>query len=140
MIVVLDTNVIISAALSLKGAPAKIIRHWGAEEFEVVTSPPLISEFERVLSYSRVTRYLKLSKEEIDGLQKRFRAVATVVDPQFTLEVVKKDPADNRVLECAVAGEASYIVTGNTHLLELGECQQIVILKPAEFLTVLNLK
>ena len=96
MIVVLDTNVIVSATLSLKGAPAEIIRRWEAEEFEVVTSPPLISEFERVLSYSRVRRSLRLSEEEIGGLQKRLRVVATVVDPQFTLEIVKKDPADNR--------------------------------------------
>jgi putative PIN family toxin of toxin-antitoxin system len=140
MIVVLDTNVIVSATLSVKGAPAEIIRRWEAEEFEVVTSPPLISEFERVLSYPRVRKYLKLSDEEIDGLQKRLRVVAVVVDPKFTLEIVEKDPADNRVLECAVAGEASYIVTGNTHLLELGEYQQIVILKPAAFLTVLNVE
>ena len=90
MIVVLDTNVIVSAVLSPQGAPAEIIRRWEAEEIEVVTSPPLISEFERVLSYSRVRRYLKLSEEEIGGLQKRLRVVATVVDPQFTLEIVKK--------------------------------------------------
>ena len=139
MIVVLDTNVIVSAVLSPQGAPAEIIRRWEAEEIEVVTSPPLISEFERVLSYSRVRRYLKLSEEEIGGLQKRLRVVATVVDPQFTLEIVKKDPADNRVLECAVAGEASYIVTGNAHLLEFGEYQQIVILRPSAFLSLLKL-
>jgi putative PIN family toxin of toxin-antitoxin system len=140
MIVVLDTNVFVSATLSSKGAPAEIIRRWEAEEFEVVASLPLISEFERVLWYPRVRRYIKLSEEEIDRLQKRLKAVAAVVDPHFTLEIVKKDPADNRVLECAVAGEASCIVTGNTHLLELGEYQQIVILRPAEFLAVLSLE
>jgi putative PIN family toxin of toxin-antitoxin system len=138
MIVVLDTNVIVSAMLSLKGSPAEIIRRWEAEEFEVVTSPALISEFERVTTYSRVRKYLKLSEEEIDALQKRLRVVATLVKPQFTLEVVRKDPADNRVLECAVAGGASYIVSGNTHLLELGEYQQIIITKPAAFLAVLS--
>ena len=138
MIIVLDTNVIVSATLSLKGAPAEIIRRWEAEEFEVVTSPALISEFERVITYPRVRRYLKLSEEETDALQERLRVVATLVKPQFTLEIVRKDPADNRVLECAVAGGASYIVTGNTHLLELGEYQQIIIIKPAAFLTVLS--
>jgi len=140
MIVVLDTNVIASATLSPRGAPAEIIRRWEADEFELVTSPPLISEFERVLSYPRVRKYLKLSEEEIDGLQKWLRVVATLVDPKFTLEIVEKDPADNRVLECAVAGEASYIVTGNTHLLELEEYQKIVILNPAAFLTVLSVE
>lgn len=84
-------------------------------------------------------RYLKLSEEKIDALLKRLRVVATVVDPQLTLEVVGKDPADNRVLECAVAGEASYIVSGDTHLPELENFQQIVILDPAAFLAVLSL-
>ena len=65
--------------------------------------------------------------------------MATVVSPQVTLEVIKKDPDDDRVLECAVSGDASYIVTGDRHLLELKEYQHIVILEPGAFLTVLNL-
>jgi putative PIN family toxin of toxin-antitoxin system len=85
-------------------------------------------------------RYLKLSEEKIDALLKRLRVVATVVDPQLTLEVVGKDPADNRVLECAMAGEASYIVSRDTHLLELKEYQGIVTLDPASFLAVLSLR
>lgn len=138
MIVVLDTNVIVSAMLSSEGSPAEIIRRWEAEEFEVVTSPPLISEFERVINYPRVRKYIRLSDEEIDTLKKRLKAVATLVEPQFILEIVEKDPADDRVLECAVAGGAAFIISGNTHLLELGEHQQIVILEPTAFLAMLG--
>ena len=47
MIVVLDTNVIISALLSPSGPPAEIIDHWEADDFDVVTSPPLLSELKR---------------------------------------------------------------------------------------------
>jgi hypothetical protein len=53
---------------------------------------------------------------------------------------VTNDPDDNRVLECALVGGASYIVSGNTHLLELGEYRQIVILNPVGFLAALKLE
>ena len=137
MIVVLDTNVIISSALSQKGPPAQIINRWEADEFEVATSLPLLEELERVLTYPRVAEHIKLSQEELQKLITRFWTAATVVDPPMTLDVIKKDPEDNRVLECAVTAQASYIVSGNTHLLELQEYKGIVMLKPAGFLAVL---
>ncbi len=140
MIVVLDTNVIISALLSTKGAPAEIFRRLEANQFDVVTSPPLISELERALTYPRVKKYLKFSPAEINTFLKRLRTAAIVVDPQITVDVIEKDAADNRVLECALAGGASYIVSGNTHLLELKGYQQMVILNPRGFLAVLDLE
>lgn len=139
MIVVLDTNVIISALLSTQGAPAEIIRRWEADEFEVVTSPPLLAELERALTYPQVKKYLKFSPAEIETFLTHLKTVATIVEPELTLNVIVQDPADNRVLECAVAGEAAYIVSGNTHLLELKEYQQIVILNPVGFLSTLKL-
>jgi predicted nucleic acid-binding protein len=56
------------------------------------------------------------------------------VDPAQDLNVVQADPADNRYLECAVEGGASYIVAGDKHLLDLKEYEGIVILPPAGFL------
>jgi predicted nucleic acid-binding protein len=48
------------------------------------------------------------------------------------------DEADNRYLECAVAGEAKFIVIGDIHLLELQEYQGIIVLPPAGFLELLQ--
>ncbi len=79
---------------------------------------------------------IALKSEVIDTLLQRLIAVTTVVDPHSTLDLVATDPADNRVLECAIARGASYIVTGDTHLLELKEYQQIVISQPAAFLVL----
>ena len=139
MIVVLDTNVIISSLLSSKGAPAEIINRWEANEFEVLTSPPLITELERALTYPRVRQYLTSSPDEIVAFLKRWRTVTTLVEPQMSLDVIDKDPDDNRVLECALAGGASYIVSGNDHLVELKEYQGIIILNPVAFVAVLKL-
>jgi len=138
MIVVLDTNVIVSALLSASGPPAEIIRHWEADQFEVVTSPPLLSELEHALQYPRVKKHLKSSPDEVAALVARFIRVATVVQPRLTLEVVEDDPPDNRVLECAITGGAAYIVSGDKHLLQLREYEEIVVLSPVGFLTLLE--
>lgn len=140
MIVVLDTNVIFSALLSSHGAPAEIIRRWEAGEFDVAMSPPLLNEFERVIHYPRVRKYLKRSDEEIATFLKHLGATALMVDPQIRLEVIEDDPDDDRVLECAIEASATYIVSGNSHLLDLQEYRKMVILKPVEFLAVLNLQ
>ncbi|MGD2143726.1 MAG: putative toxin-antitoxin system toxin component, PIN family [Anaerolineae bacterium] len=139
MIVVLDTNVIISALLSPGGPPAEIINHWEADRFEVVTSPPLLGELERALQYPRVKKYLKRSQDEVAAFTRRFKRVTIIVEPDLTLEVIEEDPSDNRVLECAVAGGASYIASGDEHLLQVKTHQDVVILNPAGFLTLLDL-
>ena len=138
MTIVLDTNVIVSALLSPAGHPAEIINLWEAKKFEVVTSPPLIRELKRVLQYPRVQKYLKQPQSKVDAFLKQFKKVAITVDPQVTLDIIKEDPADNRVLECAVAGKSTYIISGNDHLFKVKEYKGIVILKPAEFLALVD--
>jgi uncharacterized protein len=49
----------------------------------------------------------------------KLESVADLVKPRIVLEIVAEDPDDNRVLECAVAGRADYIVSGDKHLLKL---------------------
>jgi putative PIN family toxin of toxin-antitoxin system len=129
-----------SSLLSSRGSPAEIIRRWEAEAFEVVTSPALLKELARALTYDQVRRHLKQPQGQIGALVKRFAVVATLVEPQQTLDVLDDDPDDNRVLECAVVGGASYIVSGDAHLLELGEYQGIMILTPRSFLSLLQLE
>jgi uncharacterized protein len=138
MIVVLDTNVIVSAILSRKGNPAEIIRRWEAEEFDVATSQVLIQELEKALNYNQVRKYTQTSDEEIQNLLARLHTAAIVVDPQIQLNVIAKDPDDNRVLECALSARAHYIISGNKHLLDLKEHEGVIIMSPASFLTLLK--
>ena len=137
MIIVLDTNVIISVLLSPSGPPAETVRQWEAEAFVVATSAPLLSELRRVLGYPRVARHLPMSESEATTLVHRLSGIATVVEPGLKLAEVEDDPADDRVLECAVAAGASYIVTGDVHLLRLKDYRGIVILPPAGFAALL---
>jgi predicted nucleic acid-binding protein len=57
-----------------------------------------------------------------------------VVNPTAILEVIKDDPDDNRVLECALAGEANYIVSGDRRLLQLSSYEGIPILTVWQFM------
>jgi hypothetical protein len=139
MIVVLDTNVIISALLSAGGPPAQIIDLWEAGVFGVATSAPLLDELKRALDYKQVKKYLKLAPDEINTLLGRWSTISIYVEPEVELDVVEDDLDDNRVLECAIAAEANYIISGDKHLLDLGEYQGIEVLPPAGFIVLLNL-
>ena len=68
----------------------------------------------------------------------RLSRVARMVFPTETFSVVDADPDDNRIIECAVAARAQFIVTGDGHLLRLGSCRGIQIVKVADFLNRLE--
>ena len=139
MIVVLDTNVIISALLSAEGPPAQIIDLWEAGVFDVAISTPLLDELKRALDYPRVKKYQKMTPDEINTLLGRWSTISVYVEPEVALEVVEDDSDDNRVLECAVAAKANYIISGDKHLLDLGEYRGIEVLPPAGFIVLLSL-
>ncbi|MBS1249971.1 MAG: hypothetical protein MAG431_01560 [Chloroflexi bacterium] len=139
MIIVLDTNVLISALLSPQGVPAKVMNRWEAEEFDVAVSPSLLVELERVLHYPRIRERFQEPQEKINLFLKRLKRVSIHVRPDFRLDVIKDDPDDNRILECALTANASYIISGDDHLLSLERYRGIEILPPVGFLALLEL-
>jgi putative PIN family toxin of toxin-antitoxin system len=100
------------------------------KEFQLLISPALLQELERVLNYPKFQAY--------EGDRSRFllsiTEAADLVLPEIRLSVVTGDPDDDRVLECAVAGAADFIVSGDPHLKEMKRFREIPILSPAEFL------
>jgi putative PIN family toxin of toxin-antitoxin system len=138
MNVVLDTNVVVSAAISPKGPPSEIVKAWKAGRFSWVTSLPLLEELGRVLSSRRLERYLVWSAQEAKEFVGLAAEVATVVEPRRTIDVIAEDPADNLVLEAAAEAQADCIVSGDSHLLSLGEFEGIPILSSVRFLAALS--
>ena len=109
MRVVLDTNVLVSGLLKSDGNERRVLRlGLSARRITVLLSPAIMLEYEAVLPRPR----LKLTASEVSQTLHALRAAATWVEPDFTLRVTKDEP-DNRFLECAVAGQAAYIVSGN---------------------------
>lgn len=136
---VVDTNVLVSGLLSPLGGPAAILEAWRHERFQLVTSASLIDELRHVLARPRIADRLGWSADERRQFVAAFEASAVVVAPEITLDIVTDDPADNRVLEATLAGEVDYIVSGDRHLLELGNYEEIPISAPARFLAMLSL-
>ena len=140
MRVVLDANVFVSGLISAKGSPAQVLARWREEKFDVVVSPPILQELDRVLHYPRLQHRYDLPEEKIQGFLRRLRRLAFEVEPSEEVALIESDPADDRYLECALAGRVQFIVSGDQHLLELGEFQEIQILTPAGFLAFLELE
>lgn len=136
MQIVLDANVLISAVISPKGNAAKILNFWEQGEFELVLSQTIFVEISQVINYPRIKEKYTLPQEYVEKFLGMIKN--TIIDVSGEeLNIIEADPADNRYLECAVATGANYIVSGDAHLLELGEYQGIVILSPASFLALL---
>jgi hypothetical protein len=138
MRVALDVNVFVSALILSQGASARVLDRWRDEAFEVVVSTAILSELERVLHYPRLRQKYNLPDQDIQRFIQLLRKFAVEVVPTEELDVVQEDAADNRYLECAAAGGATVIVTGDRHLLYLGQYEAIQILSPAGFLALLE--
>jgi uncharacterized protein len=137
MRVVLDTNVVVSAYLSPTGAPAGVFKKWEQHAFSVLVSEPILTEYERVFGYAKLRKIHRLSSEDIAALIDNFRSLAHLVEPETSLELIA-DLSDNKFLECALAGGASFIISGDAHLLNLGTFDGIPILTASAFLSVLE--
>ncbi|MCE5259595.1 MAG: putative toxin-antitoxin system toxin component, PIN family [Chloroflexi bacterium] len=136
---VLDANVLVSALLSPHGSPAGLLSRWEAGQFELLYSADTLQELQRVLHYSRLRARYPLPEEEVRRFLWLFPRFATQVTPKETITFIASDPDDNRYLECAIAGGAEVIVSGDKHLLTLGDFRGIRILTSAEFTALLLL-
>jgi putative PIN family toxin of toxin-antitoxin system len=138
MRVVIDTNVVVSRLLSSLGNPARIFALWRQDVFELLASEPIFAEYRRVLAYDHVRARHRLSDTQLDQFITDFRQFVVLVEPNETITAIKDDPSDDKFLECAVAGSADYIVSGDRHLLSLQQFRGIQILTPAAFLALIE--
>jgi uncharacterized protein len=100
-------------------------------------SEAILAEYEKALSYAGVQEKHGLSKVRVRQLVDQFRRTATVVEPTSSLTLVD-DPDDDKFIECAIEGEADFIVSKDEHLLKLRDYQGIRIVLPRTFLHFLD--
>jgi putative PIN family toxin of toxin-antitoxin system len=130
MKVVIDTNVFVSSFFGAK--PRKVIDLWKKGDITICLSPAIIEE------YINVLRRLGLEEEPeigelIDLFAKSYHLLFITKTP--SLKIVRKDPADDKFIECAVALKAEAIVTGDKRLKAIKDYMGINILSPEEFLS-----
>jgi putative PIN family toxin of toxin-antitoxin system len=133
--VVLDTNVYVSALLAPTGSPAQILERWADGQFDVIVSPLLIAEVERVLRRPKFKKTIPLVLVEA-LLSALSEDGVWTADPEAQ-PVATPDRGDDYLVALARAGEAECIVSGDTHLIQLSDPRPLVLM-PREFLNSLG--
>ena len=133
--VVLDTNVIISGLVFI-GPPRLILKHVIEGDIKLCISEEIIDEDEvkGVLEEKK----FNYTPEITAIIRRELISISKLINPRKKLKIIEKDPKDNMVLECALEGQVNYIVSGDTHLLELKRFQDITIVKPSDFIKILK--
>jgi putative PIN family toxin of toxin-antitoxin system len=127
-----DTNIYISA-LIFAGLPSQFLLAAEDARIHLFISEPIRLELRRILQ----TKF-SWSNVRVNEAMLQLKSCRELVRPIEMLDVIKEDPDDNRVLECAVAAGARFIISGDNDLLRLGQFRNIRILKVADFMKLIT--
>ena len=128
--VVLDTNIIASAAISADGNPAKVFGLLLAGGIQNYTTEEIITEIEDVME--RNFFRMHIDEEFRKFILENYRKNSIIIEPKFSEKIVEKDIKDDKFVNCALSAKAD-IISGDRHLLELKSYKGIKILTAREF-------
>src|SRR5260221_960412 len=131
--IVIDTNVLISAAIQPSGLPAQLFELISYRVFELYVSAELLAEYREVFTRPK---FAGLDAQRISHLIALIAGEARMVTPTERLSVSSHE-SDNRIYECASAAKADYIITGNTKHFPKGY-QSTKIVNPRQLLELLQ--
>ena len=124
-----DANILVSALIYRRGKPYQFLQKALAGEINLAVSQPIVDETTEVLE-----RKFGATPDFIDEARQIRAVAARTVTPAVQLDVIRDDPEDNRVLECAAAAGSDFIVTGDKDLLRLGRYDPMRIVTVSDFL------
>ena len=127
-----DTNIFISAFI-FGGLPRKLLEIARAGLIKLTTSPVLLDELER-----KLRRKFNWDEPILAETRNDLEQLCDITSTTQSITHIQADPDDDRVLEAAIAGRADYIVSGDKHLLKLGEYEGIRILTVRQFIDLLH--
>jgi len=136
--VVLDANIFVSALINPHGKPAQILNYVFENKIRLFTSPSIIEELERVLSYSRLMKRHGLEEEELKEFISELLSIMPLTEEEKIIKVIMEDLSDNKYLSCALNAKVDFIVSGDVHLLNLGQYEEIRITTPAQLLEIME--
>jgi len=138
MTAILDTNVLLAALISRRGASFEILRRLRLGEWRLALSNHLLLEYEEVLKRNAVN--LGLTFEEIDQLLNAICQAAECVNLPLAQTPRLADPDDEPLVRLAEASRAQLITTHNLRHLRAAEAHGVTVLLPREFLRILSTK
>src|SRR3989344_264187 len=112
---------------------AEEIKAYRKGKNELILSPQILKEFREVISRPK----FGFSQEQIINVFKQIVNISTIVMPSVEVNIIKDDPEDNKVLECAETGKVDYIVSGDVHLLNLKQYKGVKIVQSKSILDII---
>lgn len=137
MRICIDTNVLIASLTKPRGTSARIVRMWRKGELEVVASEATVREVELVLGGRWLSR-MAGGDRVADLIQAMRTETAWADDPSEIADLPLKDAGDLRLVEAAVAGGASHIVTTDREFLSFRGYGDVQFVTPGEFMRVIQ--
>lgn len=138
--VVIDTNLLISAAIVLESKPHTIIKAWLKDYFILFTSKEQLEEIKNVSKRKKLKTY-SLFAQRITELGENLAFAAEIVEPLVHIPIHSRDPKDDFLLASAIGADADYLVTGDDDLLVLNgdpKLGKLKILSATEFLDLIK--
>ena len=129
MKVTVDTNFLISATQWDYSVAHKLLNKFILSDDEIFTTQDILDETMEVLE-----RDFEYSKNEANNIIEKILLFAKLIEIKQKVAIIKDDPDDNKVIECAIESSSDYIVTYDRHLLKLKEYKGIKIITPEEIL------
>jgi putative PIN family toxin of toxin-antitoxin system len=134
--VVLDTSSLVSYVLTRGDIMRRVVAHWRANHYVLLSSPATRAELAAVLARPRIEQ---LAVAPLDDLVQGIERYTWNVPGALELSGACRDPKDAKFLACAVEGEAHYLVSSDKDLLNMRSFREVVILNPGQFLLALEL-
>lgn len=131
---VFDSTVLVSAFLRPDGLSNELLALAAQADFGLVLAPEIIAEtWRKLLTSDRIRRRYAYSDERVHQFCRGLLQVCELVRDLPPIAAVSRDPNDDMVIACAVAGRAECIVTRDKDLLSLGSYQRVAITTPEAF-------
>jgi putative PIN family toxin of toxin-antitoxin system len=130
--VVFDTNILFSGT-GWRGSPFYCLQLAREQKVSLILCREILAQY-----HSKLQTKLDMSESQATRAAAEILSLSTLVEISNSLHVVADDPDDDKVIECAVTGKASHIVSGDHHLLDLREYKNIQIVPASNFLDLIN--
>ena len=133
MLVVVDTNVFISG-IFWPGPSSKILELWVKGVIRLLVSEDILTEYIRVIDEMASER----NQSALGNKWSTFIVQNAIILEAPAISDDCRDPDDNKFIDCAVAGQARYLISGDKALLELKKVFEIPVMTPSNFLKHLS--
>ena len=133
-IVVIDANIILSAAINQAGLPNQLLDMlYSKRAFEVIASPAIIAEWYECVSRKSIQKAAKASESQLQSFIASIIAFSTMVEDSATAQGFCRDPKDDMYISAALDANANFIVTGDNDLLDLAAVESVAVVTPRQF-------